>query len=134
MSGGQPVDASSHWFNPATAGSGHSVQFWDDYEFYAAFIYDEAGVPRFLTAESGSFLGADATLPIDQLQGFCPLCERAGMPTRQAVGTLRRTISGGTLTHLGVTAAFTGWQSGAWSRYEPVQPLGGPGTTQGCTP
>ena len=132
--GGQPVDASSHWFNLATAGSGHSVQFWEDYEFYAAFVYDEAGVPRFLTAESNTYLGADATLPIDQLQGFCPLCDRTGAPSRYPVGTLRRTISGGTLTHLGISADFTGGQSGSWERYEPVQPLGGPGTTQGCAP
>lgn len=131
--GGAAVDASSHWFNPATSGTGHSVQLWDDYEFYAAFVYDDAGVPRFLTAENSTFAGADATMPIDQLQGFCPTCSWAA-PVRTTVGTLRRIVSGGTLQQIGIEATFAGSVSGTWSRLETLQPLGGPGTTQGCAP
>src|SRR5690606_26385941 len=87
---GQPLDASSHWFDPAKAGTGYSVQLFPDYEFYAAFVYDSRGVARFLTSEAGSFRGADATLPLEQLTGFCPLCTRTGAPVRADVGTLRR--------------------------------------------
>ena len=47
---GQPLDASSHWFDPARAGTGYSVQLFPDYEFFAAFVYDGQGVPRFLTS------------------------------------------------------------------------------------
>lgn len=126
-SGGVSVDASSHWFNPATAGTGHSVQFWEDYEFYATFVYDEAGAPRFLTSESGVFAGLDATLPLDRLTGFCPLCTRTGTPIRETVGTLRRVIANGTLSRIDVSTP-------SWSQQDPVQALGGPGTTQGCAP
>ena len=63
--------------NPARAGAGYSVQMLPDYEFHAAFVYDGQGVPRFLTSEAGCFRGADTKLPLEQLTGFCPLCERS---------------------------------------------------------
>jgi hypothetical protein len=110
------------------------VQLWSDYEFYAAFVYDAAGVPRFLTAESGMFAGADATLPIDQLSGFCPLCTRTGAPARQTVGTLRRVFSNGTLARIDVSATFAAEVTGIWNQQDPLQALGGAGTTQGCAP
>lgn len=130
--GGMPVDASSHWFDPATAGTGYSLQLFPDYEFHAAFVYDQYGVPRFLTAESGQFAGADAVLALEQLQGFCPLCARSGAPQRSQVGTLRRRFENGGLVLMAPDAVFVGGVPGAWSASDDVQLLGGPGTTQGC--
>ena len=43
--GGSTLDASSQWFDPRQAGTGYSVQLWSDYEFYAAFVYDEPASP-----------------------------------------------------------------------------------------
>jgi len=132
--GGLPVDASSHWFDPARAGTGYSVQLFPDYEFHAAFVYDALGVPRFLTSESPRFAGADATLVLEQLQGFCPLCERAAAPARADIGTLRRRFADGTLVGMEVDAVYAGGVPGGWSAVDAVQALGGPGTTQGCPP
>lgn len=129
---GQPLDASSHWFDPAKAGTGYSVQLFPNYEFYAAFVYDSRGVARFLTSEAGSFRGADATLPLEQLTGFCPLCERTGAPTRADVGTLRRRFDATGLVQMQLDAIYTGGVPGAWTSSDLVQALGGPGTTQGC--
>ncbi|WP_160171908.1 Calx-beta domain-containing protein [Arenimonas donghaensis] len=129
---GQPLDASSHWFDPARAGTGYSVQLFPDYEFYAAFVYDGQGVARFLTAEAGSFRGADATMPLEQLTGFCPLCERTGAPMRADIGTLRRRFNAGGLVQMQLDAIYTGGVPGTWTGNDSVQPLGGPGTTQGC--
>ena len=129
---GQPLDASSHWFDPARAGTGYSVQLFPDYEFFAAFVYDGQGVPRFLTAEAGSFRGADTTLPLEQLTGFCPLCERSGAPTRADIGTLRRRFDASGLVQMQLDAIFTGGVPGAWTGDDNVQLLGGPGTAQGC--
>ena len=129
---GQLLDTSSHWFNPARAGTGYSVQMFPDYEFYAAFVYDSRGVARFLTSEAGSFRGADATLPLEQLTGFCPLCARTGAPTRADVGTLRRRFDANGLVQMELDALFTGGVPGAWTGNDLVQALGGPGTTQGC--
>jgi hypothetical protein len=129
---GAPLDVSSHWFNPATAGTGYSVQMFPGYEFYAAFVYDGLGVPRFLVAERNGFGGAEATLPLEQLTGFCPLCARPGAPARQAIGSFTRRFSGGSFANITLSGAYTGPVPGTWSANQAVQALGGPGTTQGC--
>ena len=131
--GGVPLDASSHWFNPARSGTGYSVQLFPDYEMFLAFVYDGQGVARFLIAEGAGFGGAERVLPLEQLEGFCPLCQRDGAPARRDVGTfLRRYGSGAPV--FGLDALFLSGLPGYWTGDEPVQPLGGLGTTQGCTP
>jgi len=130
--GGQPLDASSHWFDPAKAGTGYSVQLFPDYEFYAAFVSARGGVRCFLPAVAGSFRGADTTLPLEQLTGFCPLCERTGAPTRADIGTLRRRFDANGLVQMQLDAIYTGGVPGAWTGNDSVQLLGGAGTTQGC--
>lgn len=131
---GVPVDASGHWFNPARAGTGYSVQLFPDYEYYAAFVYDASGVPRFLTAERSGFGGATATATLEQLSGFCPLCTRTAFPTRQAVGVLGRTYGAGRLSNISLDATYTAGVGGRWQSSEAVQLLGGPGSSQGCLP
>jgi hypothetical protein len=132
--GGTALDASSHWYNPARSGTGYSVQLYLDYEFYAAFVYDAAGVPRFLVAERSGFGGTSASLTLEQLTGFCPLCTRSGPPLRQPVGVLGRTYAAGRLASLSLDASFTAGVPGRWQQSESVQLLGGAGTTQGCLP
>ncbi|MFY2765151.1 Calx-beta domain-containing protein [Arenimonas sp. MALMAid1274] len=132
--GGLSVDASSHWFDPARGGTGYSVQLFPNYEFYAAFVYDGQGIARYLLAERPTIGGPAAALTLQQLTGFCPTCERLSAPTRVNVGTLSRTISGGSLVTLGVNGTYTGIVPGSWSAQDTVQPLGGTGTTQGCQP
>src|SRR5690606_8702218 len=130
--GGLPVDASSHWFNPARAGTGYSVQMFPDYEFIAAFVYDARGEPRFLAGERQGFGGATAELALEQLSGFCPTCIRAGEPERFEVGVIGRTFGQGQLRRISLDAAFTAGVGGGWSADEEVQLLGGAGSTQGC--
>ena len=134
--GGAPLDVSSHWFNPAPSsdGTGFSLQMFPNYEFYAAFIYDRWGMTRFLTAEKAGFGGADATLDVQQLSGFCPLCERTGDPQRRNVGTLRRVFDRGSLQSIELDAEFVNGVEGFWSSDDAMQLLGGPGSTQGCAP
>ncbi len=128
---GSPLNVSSHWFNPATAGSGYSVQMFPNYEFYTVFAYDGLGVPRYLIAERTSFGGATATMSLEQINGFCPLCNRTATPTRAAIGTFSRTFSGGTFTNITLNGAFINGVQGSWSANEPVGPLG---NLQGCNP
>lgn len=134
MLGGAPLDASSHWFDPAHAGTGYSVQLFPDYEFYAAFVYDSAGVPRFLTAERAGFGGSTASIPLEQLTGFCPLCTRNAAPTRRAVGTLARTYSNDSLSLVTLDATYASGVTGRWSGSDSVQALGGATSLQGCSP
>ncbi|WP_374604479.1 Ig-like domain-containing protein [Arenimonas sp.] len=133
---GQPQDISSHWFDPQRAGAGYSVQVWNDYEFYAVFDFDVQGSPVFLTAESGTFAGATATLPLQRVMGACPTCSYIA-PAREPAGSLRRILQGGELDSVRVDADFAeSWPFAdirdGWSVLDQVRTLGGPGTTQGC--
>ena len=132
---GMPVDISANWFNPATAGSGYSVQVWPNYEFYAAFVYDNQGEARYLVAErNGGTYQADATIALEQMHGFSPWQAWPGSPTRFPVGSLRRVMSGNTLSRIVVSATFTDGVPGSWAGDDDVQILGGLGATQGCDP
>ena len=128
---GSPLNVSSHWFNPATAGSGYSVQMFPNYEFYTVFAYDSLGIPRYLIAERTSFGGATATANLEQINGFCPLCNRTSTPTRSIIGSFSRGFSGGTFSNITLNGTFVNGVQGTWSRNEPVGALG---SLQGCTP
>ena len=136
--GGAPIDVSSHWFNPARAGTGYSVQTWSDYEFIAGFLYDEQGSPMHLTAERSGFGGASAELLLQRLTGPCPTCAYSE-PVRQDAGILHRTLTDKSLSVIRIDAAFDeSWPLPQAARLvtviDEVQLLGGPGTTQGCSP
>jgi hypothetical protein len=126
---GAPLNASGHWFDPAKAGSGYSVQLFPNYEFYTVFGYDAQGVPRYLVAERSGFGGATATLNLDQNTGACPLCTRTGNPVRSTIGTLTRTFGSGTLQLIQLRGTFTAGVPGTWAATDAVIPLGG---LQGC--
>ena len=124
-----PVDASGNWFDPARAGSGYSVQLNPNYEFFAAFIYDDLGLPRFLAAERGGAFNAGANaIQLDQLQGFAPLGAHTA-PVRSPVGTLSRQFTANALTGISVNATFGNGVTGTWNVNDAVVPLGG---SQGC--
>lgn len=128
---GTRIDTSGHWFDPRRAGSGYSVQLFPGYEFYAAFVYDEQGVARFLAAERGALGATVSALDLQQLAGFCPLCARSGAPTRTTVGRLQRTFAAGRLSRITLDGAFAAGVAGRWTTDDAVVPLGG---VQGCTP
>lgn len=130
---GRVLDGSSHWFNPARSGTGYSVQLLPNYEMYIAFVYDGQGTPRFLIAEGPVLDAAERVLPLEQLEGFCPLCAREAAPVRRDVGTFLRRYGAGAPV-FGLDALFLSGLPGFWTGDEAVQPLGGAGTTQGCEP
>jgi hypothetical protein len=136
--GGQVLDISSHWFDPARAGTGYSVQVWENYEFYAAFMYDRQGEPVFLAAEGAFAPTAEADFPLEVLNGSCPVCGGGLSPRRRPAGVLRRVVNGDTLQRVELLvdyeelAPLSGRRT--WSVADHVQTLGGPGSTQGCTP
>jgi hypothetical protein len=126
---GAALNASGHWFDPAKAGSGYSVQLFPNYEFYTVFGYDAQGVPRYLVAERSGIGGATEALTLEQNTGACPLCNRTGNPARATVGTLTRTIGSGTLQRIQLSGTFTAGVPGTWSANDAVIPLG---SLQGC--
>jgi hypothetical protein len=126
---GAPLNASGHWFDPARAGSGYSVQLFPNYEFYTVFGYDAQGVPRYLIAERSGIGTATQSMNLDQNTGACPLCTRTGNPVRSTVGTLTRTVGSGTLQRIQLTGNYTAGVAGTWTANDAVTPLG---TLQGC--
>ena len=134
--GGMPVDISSQWFDPARAGTGYSVQAWDDYEYYAAYIYDSKGEAMFLAAELDHWGGEEATLVLQRLTGVSPTSRNSWYSARQDVGTLVRRLSGGSLNTIETDAVWPNGDgsTGTWSQADTVQTLGGAGSTQGCAP
>lgn len=126
-------DLSSQWFDPARAGTGYSVQLFPNYEFFAAYYYDDRGYSRFVAAELNRFGGVEPTLVVQQLEGACPTCFYQA-PVRTDIGTLRRRILSGTFTHIATDLEFAPPLSGGWTTTDQVQLLGGEGTTQGCDP
>jgi hypothetical protein len=80
-------------------------------------------------AERAGIGAANDTVPLQQLQGFCPLCTRSGNPTRSNAGVLRRVFTNGVLTGINVDATFTNGTTGTWVVNDAVVPLGG---LQGC--
>ena len=126
---GAPVDASGHWFDPARAGSGFSVQLFGNYEFYLVFAYDAVGQPRYLVAERSGFGGSVETLTLEQIAGACPFCPAGAAPVRHRVGTLTRTFGPGGLRHIATDGRFTAGVDGRWIANDNVVPLG---SLQGC--
>jgi len=126
---GRRTNASGHWYNPQTAGSGYSVQLFPNYEFYLVFGYDLAGNARFFSAERQGLGGEQDTLRLDDLRGTCPLCVRNGDPQRERVGTFSRSIVNGTLTRVQLQASGGHGALVSWRADEAVEPLG---ALQGC--
>lgn len=137
IGGGAAVNASQHYFDPARSGSGYSVQLMTTpaaYEFYAAFVYDRRGDPRFLVAERSGAGARDESVELMQLVGFCPQCAHAAT-TRRPVGTLRRAYSaGGALERIAVDARFTNGLVGEWGVTDVVRMLDDNRRAQGCAP
>jgi len=128
---GSNLDVSGHWFTPGQDGFGYSVQMSGAYEFYADFVYDGIGVPRYLLSErAGPVTAGSAVLPLEFLKGFCPLCTYVA-PTRSTVGTLNRTLATNNIATLGSNATYNNNVPGTWNASFPMTRLG---NNQGCTP
>ena len=128
---GVQANASGHWFDDARAGTGYSVQLFPNYEFHAVFGYDARGVPRFLLAERNGVGGDSESLPLDQINGFCPMCDRTSNPTRTRIGSLERRFANGVLTGFTLAGTYAAGVPGTWAANDSVEPLGG---LQGCQP
>lgn len=128
---GSEADVSSNWFDPAHAGTGYSVQMFPAYEYYAGYFYDDLGYARFVAAELDRNGGTQADLVLQQLLGACPTCAYT-TPVRTNIGTLARRFLLGNFDYIRVDFDFANPLAGSWTSTDHVDPLGGPGTTQGC--
>ena len=128
MVSGVPRDASGHWFDPTRAGTGYSVQLFDNYEFYAFFGHDEFGSARYLVAELPARGAITESMPLVQVRGY-PNSLSPSPLLRTTVGTLTRTFNGGTLSNVSVNGTLASPLAGSINQSDNVVPLG---STQGC--
>jgi hypothetical protein len=134
--GGTLRNLSGHWFDPTRAGSGYTVQFFPNYEFYALYLYDALGQPRFLVAEHPRAGAAAQSMAVaqvereDRCQGDCPPVP-AG--PRTTVGSLSRVIGPSGLEGVDIDIRFEPRPglSGVWKVQDRPVPLG---ELQGCAP
>lgn len=108
------------WFAPSLSGYGYTVTYFPNYEFIPVYLYDRWGNPLWVSGEKGNFSGADSVVPLFQLDGFCPTCERAAAPSYEPAGSLSRRFTGGVLTGLGLDVTLGGWTEGQWKQDRPV--------------
>ncbi|MBL0028547.1 MAG: S8 family serine peptidase [Rhodanobacteraceae bacterium] len=117
--GGAPVSYSGAWANPAESGWGFSVTAVSVAEADAAYVFDSAGVARWLLGVTTT-PGAAVTIPLLQHRGFCPTCAFSGVTTSQA-GTLTRNYAnkaGGTAT---INIGWLQGVPGTWARSNATQ-------------
>ncbi len=124
--GDSPLDVTGLWYAPTKSGYGYSVEFIGGTEFYLAYAYDAAGMPRWVTAQQAE---GSPRVPLWQVRGPCPSCAPM-VTTREIVGTLERTIGAraapddraGFLT-LGMDASFANGVPGRWKENRPASLL-----------
>ena len=126
--GGVPMDVNGQWFSPATPGFGYSVQMIGDQEFYLGYLFDDRGLPRWLTAQD-RFSPIERSIEAAQVKGFCLAC--APKPTsRTVVGQFHRRFGfeGATpaVVSMGINAQLAGGSAGTWSRSMATSRLGFP--------
>jgi hypothetical protein len=86
--GGRSIDLSGLWFNPLLPGYGASVLTRPGLELHAIYLYDGAGIGRWLWSDEAQPAVLGSTLY--QYRGFCPTCSYVPAQ-RSAVGVLERT-------------------------------------------
>ncbi len=116
---GAPLDATGHWFSPSLSGFGYSAQYEPDQEIYTTYLYDAAGVARWLIGAK-PWNEAVTQVNLEQIAGSCPTCGYAPTSSR-ATGQLTRTLGQNGdgrrgLTQVNVSAPLLAPLAGSWSQ------------------
>lgn len=121
---GQPLDVSGHWFSPSLSGFGYTYLVTaggNPQEVFIPYVYDGQGFPRWLFAQR-NFTTASNVLNLSWFRGFSPFS--AALPlVRTAAGSASRTIIGGDITQMAVSANLSGGLGGSWNQDRAVSLL-----------
>ncbi|MFN3842206.1 MAG: S8 family serine peptidase [Rehaibacterium terrae] len=129
---GQALDVTGHWYSPDKSGFGYNVQLEppgvipNGLEILTAYLYDGQGFPRWLIGARDYDAGnAEASIAMEQLTGFCPLCTYQPTTSR-IVGQGVRRYGTNRVERLGITAEFAPPLSGLWVESLPTAVLSEP--------
>jgi hypothetical protein len=125
-SSGAALDATGHWYSPTQSGFGYSAQYEPDQEIYLSYLYDAAGVARWLIGAK-PWNEAATQVNLEQIAGSCPTCGLAATTSR-ATGQLTRSLGTNAdgkrgLAQVGVNATLLAPLSGSWSQSRATEPL-----------
>jgi subtilisin family serine protease len=121
--GGVQVDYTGQWYSPQRDGYGFSVLSLDRIEVQLAYVYDDAGNPRWVLGSREPF-GA-STLDMRQFRGFCPQCAAVATSSRFA-GTLVRNYANVSAGSAALELVFADGVAGAWRSDLPTLMLSAP--------
>jgi hypothetical protein len=121
--GGVPVDYTGQWYSPQRDGYGYSVLSLDRIDVQLAYVYDDAGRPRWVLGSREPF-GA-SSIEMLQYRGFCPQCPALATTSRLA-GTLVRSFASVSTGRAALDLVFADGVGGAWNSDLPTFMLSTP--------
>ena len=90
---GEPTSYTGHWFRGAPGLGGATVLMNESVQAQAHYLFDAAGMPRWLFAQDPEVNDPDApTIPFLQFQGFCAVCDYV-QPSFRIVGAVERSFT-----------------------------------------
>ncbi len=111
------------WYPPAHDGIGESLIVNNHDEYYAIYVYDATGNPRWAYAEQPLDTPPQAlaarTLTAYQLAGSCPQCTWAASSST-AIGSFTRNLIQGGISSIGINFNFVSPLAGSWNETHPV--------------
>jgi subtilisin family serine protease len=120
---GQAFDPSGLWYPPAAPGSGFNLVASSTVEVAVLYLFDAAGLPRWLYASADGF--GSGPLPVFQIRGFCRHCAHAPRQLQPA-GQVAIDYAGIASAGFVVEAAFQPPLAGVWQRAQAVATLSDP--------
>ncbi|HET7845816.1 MAG TPA: hypothetical protein VFL14_16800, partial [Xanthomonadales bacterium] len=106
------TDFSGSWYETARPGYGFSVLTFPDTEVEVTYLYDAAGVPRWLYGQDVSL--KTGPFALTQYRGFCPQCEYQAIVGQTAGSLLRTFAASSDRGTANVDATFLPPLSGTW--------------------
>ncbi len=121
---GSPASYTGLWYRGVDGLGGASVLVNSSTQAQIHYLFDAAGVPRWLVAQDPSGTGSPTVpdLPMLQFSGYCAVCAASDV-SFEVMGTLQRTFSSQTTGNWTLDYLFEPPLSGSVERTEPIVKL-----------
>jgi hypothetical protein len=121
---GSPASYTGLWYRGVDGLGGASVLVNSSTQAQIHYLFDAAGVPRWLVAQDPSGTGSPTVpdLPMLQFSGYCAVCTASDV-SFEVMGTLQRTFSSQTTGNWTLDYLFEPPLSGSVERTEPIVKL-----------
>lgn len=118
--GGAPAPVTGMWYSPSRPGFGYAIGAFPSVETNALYFYDDQGIARWALGSVAPF--GSGSFPMQQYDGFCPLCDYRDPPTR-TIGSVTRRYDSASAGSIGVTLQLAAPLQGNWDVTLPAERL-----------